>query len=158
MSYCFGQDCIRGSNWFRQGDKHKLHWRTSLNPRPHAFLRTDTSKEDEEDGREDGEDGQSDVSDRRWLAPIFTGNFSNFTWWCFPHEMIEMDVVAVRGIGETERSVSEMYVHPYLLYNRRWVSWLVFTVLLICYYFCHLNISTELAASELTYQSLDSNH
>lgn len=33
--------------------------------------------------------------------------------------MIEMDVVAVRGIGETERSVSEMYVHPYLLYNRR---------------------------------------
>ena len=55
---------------------YKLNWGASLNPRPQAFLRTDTSKEDEEEGKEDGEVVQSDVSDKRWLAPIFNGSFS----------------------------------------------------------------------------------
>ena len=55
---------------------YKLNLGASLNPRPQAFLRTDTSKEDEEEGKEDGEVVQSDVSDKRWLAPIFNGSFS----------------------------------------------------------------------------------
>ena len=61
--------------------------------------------EDEEDGREDGDDGQSNVSDRRWLAPIFRGTFSKADRLRVPHNLETIDdVMAVKGIVETRRA------------------------------------------------------